>query len=263
MLRASCFRYAAVLSTVLLMFVLGCGGGSTRPTTGETWRYVALGDSLAAGFSADIGYVQRYSDYTQSDNDVAVTRQNLGRPGWESEDLLNALRNDSGFRDAVSSADVVTWDIGGNDLLRAYRLFLGGACGGADNQACFRDAVANFRSNWDAIIREMKSLTSTERAILRTMDIYNPFVGEQHLSGTFEQTQPYLDQVNEHIRSSAEQNGIPFARVHQAFNGTSGTEDPVEKGLISADRFHASDAGHKVMADLLRELGYAPKRPAR
>ena len=37
-----------------------------------------------------------------------------------------------------------------------------------------------------------------------------------------------------------------------------GTQDPVAQGLIATDGLHPNDAGHKVIADQLRALGYAP-----
>jgi lysophospholipase L1-like esterase len=135
-----------------------------------------------------------------------------------------------------------------------------GDCGGVDQQQCFRDAVANFEANWDAIVSELQSLNDPTKNIFRTMDIYNPFVAEQNALGVFDQTTVYLDQVNAHIQQSAQLNGILCAKVHEAFNGASGREDPIGKGLLAADLFHANDNGHKVMADALRRLGYSPKR---
>jgi lysophospholipase L1-like esterase len=250
----------SVLAIVLLCIV-GCGGGSTSGSgSNSNWKYVAMGDSLAVGLIAQQGYVQRYANYTEIDNTVTVSVQNLGVSGWQSADLLNALRNDTNFRNAVSAAQVITWDIGGNDLAHAFRQFVNGDCGGVDQQQCFRDAVANFEANWDAIVSELRSLNDPGKNIFRTMDIYNPFVAEQNALGVFDQTTVYLDQVNAHIQQSAQLNGIFMAKVHEAFNGASGREDPIGKGLLAADLFHANDNGHKVMADAMRVLGYAPTR---
>ncbi len=51
---------------------------------------------------------------------------------------------------------------------------------------------------------------------MRTMDVYNPFVAELMVDGTFSTVEPYLDQVNEHIAASARANGIPMAQAHLA-----------------------------------------------
>jgi lysophospholipase L1-like esterase len=244
-----------------LLLISGCGSVHVNGSFDSNWSFVALGDSLAAGFDAVEGYVPRYQSDIETDNPgVTVALNNLGQPGWQSSDLLNALKNDQGFRSAVSNAQVVTWDIGGNDLKHAYKLFLTGACGGADNQNCFRSAVTNFKNNWNGIVGEITSLRDPSPTILRTMDIYNPFIAEQVALGNLATVKPYLDETNTFIQASAAQNGILCAKVYAAFNGPSGTEDPVAKGLIAPDGFHANENGHKLMADLLRQLGYSPLR---
>src|SRR5579859_4210669 len=221
------FFHRAVIAGALLL--AGCG--SVHVNKSSNWSYVALGDSLAAGFDAVQGYVPRYQSDIESDTGVTVNLSNLGQPGWQSSDLLNALKTNQSFRSAVSNAQVVTWDIGGNDLKHAYKLFLTGACGGADNQDCFRSAVTNFKGNWDGIVRQLTSLRDPSQTILRTMDIYNPFVAEQEALGNLATLKPYLDETDAYIQSSAAQNGILCAKVYAAFNGPSGTEDPIAKGL--------------------------------
>ena len=37
-------------------------------------------------------------------------------------------------------------------------------------------------------------------------------------------------------------------------------EDPSDKGYITFDGLHPNDNGHKVIADLFRDLDYAPLR---
>lgn len=217
-----------------------------------------MGDSLAFGALAIEGYVLRYHGYIESDTNQNVTLTNLAQNGWHSGDLLNALQNDANFRSAVSSAQVVTWDIGGDDLLHAVGEFKNGTCGGADNQDCLRSAVASFIPNWDAIVAQILSLRDPKQTIIRTMDVYNPFIAQEMATGTFSVVKPYLDQVDAHIAASAAANGIPMAAVYRAFNGPNGDEDPVAKGYIALDGIHPNDVGHKVMADLLRSLRYAP-----
>jgi lysophospholipase L1-like esterase len=250
----------------IFLFTLGCGSGS-HPQSASTpsqqpvaWNYAALGDSLAVGVLASQGYVPRYKAYVQSDTGAVVSLTNLGQNGWRSADLLQALTSDVSLRSAVAGAQVVTWDIGGNDLLHATGEFVSNTCGGSDNQECFRAAVSTFDANWDAIMAELLALRSPKTTILRTMDVYNPFVGEQMANGTFTVLNPYLNAINQHIAASAALNQVPLARVHDAFNGLSGEQDPVALGYIAGDGVHPNDAGHKVIADEFRKLGYSPLR---
>lgn len=256
-MRSKITRWLLAFTLSISLLLVSCGGVSG--SSSEGWQYTALGDSLAVGvLDTQGGYVVRYRSFLQSDANREVMLTNLGQNGWQSSDLLNAVRNDTTFRNALSSADVVTFDIGGNDLLHALNLFRQGACGGADNQDCMRSAVANFIPNWDATVQEILTLRDKNRTIIRTMNVYNPFVGELMVTGTFPIVKGYLDQVDAHIASSAAANGIPMVRVYEAFNGPNGDEDPVMKGYISVDGIHPNDAGHKVIADLFRGLGYAP-----
>ena len=248
-------RLAFACSCLILLSSCGNGGGSSS----TQWHYTALGDSLAVGIlDTQGGYVVRYKNDVESDTGVSVSLSNLGVNGAHTGDLLKSLKTDPSFLSNVSSSQVVTWDIGGDDLLHAVNLFRNGQCGGADNQDCLRSAVASFIPNWDAIVQQILTLRDKNTTIIRTVDIYNPFVAELMVEGTFGTVEPYLDQVNQHIASSAQANGIPMAQVHLAFNGPNGEQDPVAKGLITVDGVHPNDQGHKVIADALRALGYGP-----
>ena len=175
----------AQISRTLLSFVAiasiltcaGCGGGTSSGNPGApTWNYTALGDSLASGLIAQEGYVTRYANYVNVDTGATVNTTNLGVPGWHSGDLLNALQNDAAYRASIQSAQVVTFDIGGNDVANAHDHYVQGICGGADNQDCLRNAVSTLEQNWTAIVTQLTTLRSTNDTILRTMDIYSPDV---------------------------------------------------------------------------------------
>jgi lysophospholipase L1-like esterase len=252
---------------LVVVLLVGASQGTTLAAP-ASWDYVALGDSLATGYGAFKGYVPRYEAYIETDTTVAVTRTNLGRNGWTSSQLLSALRNDPTFRRATREAEIVTWNIGGNDLRAARKSYKQGTCGGPDNQDCLRAGVAKLETNWDAIREEVLELRSTEKTIVRTMDIYNPYIRTDIVSDTwqkydygmndFEVFDFYFDQVNSHIASTSNSEGIPYARVYLAFNGTNADEDPKSKGYLSFDGMHPNNTGHRIMADELRKLGYAP-----
>lgn len=254
-------RISRLTAFLLLLSLLGCGGvaGPSSGTNGTTLQYTAMGDSLAFGIlDTQGGYVIRYRNDVVSDTGFGISLINLGVNGAHSGDLLKSLTSDPVFRNNVAGAQVVTWDIGGDDLLHAINLFNQGTCGGTDNQDCMRAALSDFLTNWDAIVQQILALRSTNNTIVRTMDIYNPFVVELMVKGEYNTVEPYLDQANAHIAASAAANHIPMAQVHQAFNGVTGTDDPLSKGLLAPDGIHPNDAGHQVIAEALRALQYAP-----
>ena len=160
---------------LVVVLLVGASQGTTLAAP-ASWDYVALGDSLATGYGAFKGYVPRYEAHIETDTGVAVTRTNLGQNGWTSSQLLSALRNDPKFRRATREAEIVTWNIGGNDLRAARKSYKKGTCGGPDNQDCLRAGVAKLKTNWNAITAEVLELRSTRNTIVRTMDIYNPYV---------------------------------------------------------------------------------------
>lgn len=221
-------------------------GQETTAVTGApvSWDYVALGDSLAVGVGARRGYVDRYAAYITADTGVRIELTNLGRSGQTSSQLLHALRNDPAMRRALGGAEVITFNIGINDLGDAAEAYENRTCGGEDNQRCLRAAVEAFKQNWNAIIAELSSLRSPEDAVVRTAGIgYTPRVDE-----IFE---PYIREVNRHIATTAANHDIPFAQPY------------LEGEEMSPDGVHPNDDGYEVIADRLRELGYAPSSSPR
>ena len=214
----------------------------TKPGTPATWDYVALGDSLAAGVGARRGYVDRYAETLRADTGVRVRVVNLGVSGQTAPQLLRALRDDPSVRRALREAEVITFNIGINDLGRARASYEAETCGGARNRRCLGAAVEELEVNWDAITGEILSLRSAEEAIIRTAGLgYTPRV-----DGVYE---PYLREANRHIAASAAQNGIPYAEVSLGDRG------------IGADGLHPDEHGYEAIADRLRGLGYEPLTP--
>ena len=252
-------RPPIILLVVLLVCATACRGADTR-TEGrsevpETIRYVALGDSLATGAGADTSYVEEYADWLQAETGSPVTVHNLAVDGWTSRDLLRALRDDDHMRASVTEGHVLTWDIGGNDLLQALWTFLEGSCGGSDGRACIREALAHAAENGEAILDELLALRDGDPEGVRTLDLYLPFLDHPLAAPYVDELRPYLDQFNEQLRNASRARGIPVADVHRAFHGPHGTEDPVVAGRIAPDGVHPSEQGHEVIAAELAALG--------
>jgi lysophospholipase L1-like esterase len=183
--------------------------------------------------------VERYADHVSTDTGARVDVTNLGRSGQTSSQLLDTLSEDRSVRRRLRAAEIITFNIGINDLGRAGAAHENGACGGTDNERCLRAAVERVKGNWDDIIAEILSLRSTDEAVIRTAGLgYTPRVDE-----VFE---PYLSEVEHHIATTAAENGIPSAQPYLA------------GGYMSPDGLHPNDDGYEVMAQRLRELGYRP-----
>ncbi len=221
--------------------------------------YTALGDSIATGLWSSAGYVDRYAERLRADVSPSAQLTNLAVNGWTTGDLLNALRSNETYRGAVRGSDVITISIGGNDLLQARGRYVQGACGGQENDECLQAATDRLLANWDAILDEVQALIGPRPAVIRTMDVYNSFVAADD-SGQMGVLKPYLDEANSSLCLSAETRGIPCARVYAAFNGPDGTDDPIQRSLITFDGIHPSELGHALIADLLGDLAFGPLR---
>jgi lysophospholipase L1-like esterase len=228
----------------------GEGAESTSAQKGQTttthppsrWDYVALGDSLAVGVGARRGYVTRYAQHLRRDTGARVREINLGVSGQTSTQLLYSLRHDPAMREALRGAEVVTLNIGLNDLGQVSGSYEAGMCGGPQNKACLREAVNKVEQNWGAIVEEILSLRSTEETIIRTAGFgYTPRAGK-----LFE---PYVSEATSHIASTTAENDIPSVEVKLADAG------------MSKDGLHPNDRGYRVIADRLAGLGYEPLAP--
>lgn len=257
------FRF---LFSILLMFTLifhiTLINSSQIVYATTTWQYTALGDSLGWGYGGWYGYVPRYRDAIRYDTGNSVNLTNKSVLGWTSSDLLNAIITRSDFRADIARARVITWDIGGNDLLDARDRYISRNCGGKDNEDCLRNAVTLFRSNWDQIVTQIISLRNGDIGNLRTMDLYNPYVDEDKAAKSYDGTKTrfdvfrgYLDQVNHHIYSQSFR-GYKVAKVYDVYNGANHDIDPSIYGYICFDGLHPNDKGYSVIASQFRKLGY-------
>ena len=200
--------------------------------------------------------MERYAAYLEADTGVRVSVTNLGQNGLTSSELLFALRSDPSWRRAVGEADILTVNIGINDLGHAAQAYEQGSCGGTDNQDCLRAAVQTVKGNWNAITAELLSLRSTSDTIIRVAGLgYTPYIDtEEALDGhssddgldDFRVFKPYLDEVNGHIATMASDNDIPLAEVH------------LDQGYISQDGVHPNDEGYEVIAERLRKTWVQP-----
>ena len=207
-----------------------------------SWDYVALGDSLAVGVGAERGYVDRYADHLRNDTGARVRVTNLGVNGQTSSELLDALRGDESMRRAIAGAEVVTFNIGLNDLGHAGAAYEKGTCGGEDGEECLREAVEAVRDNWGSIVTELLGLRSIGDTIIRTIGLgYTPRAEDD--------LQHYVSEVNRHIASTTRSKDVPYVEI------------PAGEVGITPDGVHPNDAGYATIADQLRGLGFGPLQP--
>ncbi|MBO9130530.1 GDSL-type esterase/lipase family protein [Bacillus sp. 165] len=159
---------AVILSAALLFMFAIPDVSQAQTLTKETINYVALGDSLAAGVTPykaiNKGYPVFLYERLQQSSQRTVTYQNFGVPGYATSDvLLDFKQNRNNIKQAIKKANIITIDIGANDLLPVV------LSGSGD----VKNTLSQTFLNTLLIIAKIKSWNP--KAQIYIMEYYNPF----------------------------------------------------------------------------------------
>jgi lysophospholipase L1-like esterase len=237
--------------------------------------YLALGDSLSAGvgasgFSAENAFV----GLVHEELGPEFALLNLGIAGDDSRQLIEEgpldravaeIEQRNNDDDPDNDVEVVTLEIGGNDLLDLFfELVLPGRCPsvaeGLETPECvdaLRETLDAYGPNLDLILDRLREADTELNIFLMTL--YNPFsgasavldeLGELTLEGDLDT--PFPEGLQDIIRRQAEENEVHLVEVYPLFEGKA-------REYIAADTIHPNDTGYRVMADAviaeLREAG--------
>ncbi len=237
--------------------------------------YLALGDSLSAGvgatgFSAEKAFVGLVHD----ELGPKFALLNLGIAGHDSRQLIEEGPLDRAVAeitqrnrddDPDNDVEVVTLEIGGNDLLDLFfELVLPGRCPsvaeGLQKPECvdaLRETLDAYEPNLDLILDRLHEADPELNIFLMTL--YNPFsgalpvldeLGELTLEG--DPDTPFPEGLQDIIRRQAEKNDVHLVEVYPLFEGKA-------REYIAADTIHPNDTGYRLMADAviseMREAG--------
>lgn len=186
---------------------------SAKNVKKEQFDYVALGDSLAAGRTPygehKDGYVNYLaSRFEQSQYDVEL--DNYGVSGYRTTHILNELLNpaspkNNSLRESIQNAELVTIDIGANDLLAELGRI-------QTNPALAPTVLKEIGERLFVILSEIDKINPETKVYV--MGYYNPFphLPEQQQAALL----PLLDVFNQTIETVAMKTGdifVPTAKV--------------------------------------------------
>lgn len=199
-------------------------------------KYVSLGDSVAYGLSAPSqqGYAKMFNNYlnTVKKPGTTVSFWDLGVPGYTTIDLLGKVLGDTETRTALDGADIVTINIGSNNLLSTmvgaalisygydreeldYDVMLQlmkdmlkvtkydmnkmmapykALATNVDLSAKLAFGVHLFKEQWTLIIQAIKDKAPDAKIIVNRL--YNPLANNDPL---YELTKTYIQQINGEI----------------------------------------------------------------
>lgn len=212
--------FVLLLATVSASTLLSTGVLAKSDSNQGKESLVALGDSISFGYNLEVNNNHPSKDafpYLIGGNEN-LRVQDLAEPGWTTVDLLNAL-DTSKYQEALNHSDVVTLDIGNNDLLHAasailqkissdpsYHLTL-------EEQQTMTNAVLQIKMNLPVIIANIRKQTSAPIVIYT---LYNPFPKGTVLNAFGE---IFIPTVNQIIQAAALQSNLQVANSYNAFSG--------------------------------------------
>ena len=246
---------------------------STTPPPAR-WRLVALGDSIPYGgryCDGCVSFVVLYARMLGQATGHPVSLINDGVPGLTTAQLLLRIRTRDGLRAAIAAADVITLTIGHNDTpwnslhdaCDGSRAFFGAhrdARWDLYTGACLAAEVERYRQDVAAILDEVLVLRAGRPTLIRVTTDYDQVIGAPaapSLAPTA--SRRVLEARNQAACEVAIGHGGGCVDVHHAFNGPDGDRDAAR--LLAGDHDHPSEAGHRLIADLLAASGRGPLAP--
>lgn len=218
---------------------------------------VSIGDSIPYGYN--LGNNDNKSTSKQAfpylmGDDADMRVQNLAVPGWETGEMLNALKTDQKFRQSLKHADYITLNIGSNDLIKALLTAFKSSHGYNEYfvpTLYYYISESNLFANLQAIIGEIRLLTT---APIVVYNVYNPFQINNPLYGISNQI--LQDIINPQLSgkvASMYDSNIKVADAYSAF-GTN------QETFVIVDDIHPTIEGQRKLADLgLETFGLANK----
>ncbi|WP_333887468.1 GDSL-type esterase/lipase family protein [Clostridium sp.] len=244
--------------------------------TSSSVNYLALGDSISCGMSANSGkgYVDLFNKYLKSlGRYEEVNLQNLSVLGDNSSDLLAKLQTNE-YKEAVKNAKIITISIGGNNLLSPvieavcqafgvnrennpnYQVELASAIESNPNKDAIlagivssgtllqnlSSGILQFKSDFPKIIETIKTLSPESEIYVLTL--YNPFNSQDSMYSKFDLL---INTINNTIISQS--NKCSIVDVYKDFKTTSGAVN-FSLSDLNIDP-HPTTIGHAAIYDCL------------
>lgn len=205
----------------------------------EQLDYVALGDSLAAGITPDRKDDKGYPDYLAErfeQSQYNVQLDNYGVSGYKTTNMVDELYNPSNekyeeVRDSIREAELVTIDIGANDLLAELEVI-------QQNPAQAPVVLEGIGGNLASILNEIDELKPNTKVYV--MGYYNPFphLPEEQQAALL----PLLDALNQTIEHIADISGDVYVPTEKVI------EKHEKEYIPNPEDIHLSLEGYEVVA---------------
>ncbi|KAB7704232.1 hypothetical protein F9802_18245 [Bacillus aerolatus] len=206
--------------------------------------HLAIGDSIITGIGSEEeeSFVSHFSRQLQKQTGKSVELQNEGIPGINSTDL-NALVQKGEFDEQIKQADLITINVGGNDILEA--LYEGDYQSVIQN---FDSMQSTFTQNLDAMSKAIKQ--ANPDATIVFLEMYNPLKQDHEYYSLADQLLP---KWNVKIYEIAHQLN------HTIVLETTKVINSRHLQYLSADGVHPNSLGYQALSkQMLKQLKKKP-----
>lgn len=227
-------RLIPLLAILMLLGAMFTATAAAKSDHGKK-SLVALGDSISFGYNLGNNHHPSNEAFPFIIGENADMRvRDLGVPGWTTDQLLAATKSDEAFRQAIIHADVVTLDIGNNDLLQALKASNG-------NPAVIQAGVGKMLQNLNTIIMEIQSLSDAKIVVY---NIYNAF----QVSDPLHNLSLYLlPQINGGIQAVVQRSNLLGHVVMADANKAFGEQQAI---YVRQGDIHPTVEGQRVLAKI-------------
>jgi lysophospholipase L1-like esterase len=275
-MRTRIIIVAAAAGAVAIALAVSGGAGSTSSATVTApFRLVVLGDSTAQASECPgcTDYVHLFAKDIEKARGRRVLVDNRGAPrqgflpmSQVSQALGNVYADDS-LRHAIAGADIVVIGLGFNDTAWDR---LDNPCEAAPefplvhwdqiSDNCNQRVTREFKQALDVLLTQIDQLRAHKPTLVRVVTPYDAVIGDQTDPGWHTPEAARVARRGNSLMTRAQCEIAGFhsgicADVYHALNGPDG-RDSAQEYLI--DGTHLNQTGHRRVARLLAELGYAP-----
>lgn len=261
------------------MLLLCCGMVPASASAAGTGSYVALGDSISAGYGLSEGELSFPERLAQSTGYALADFSSSD--GVTSQALLETLSQPE-VADAVKNADVITITVGGNDLMNALYEYLADAPGvsmtadqirdglvngtikdplvlltlmnslsGFPSSSHAEDALKTLSTNLSSALAQIKVMNPDVTCIIANQ--YNPYghIEGEAAAGIVQTFDTGVRALNTTLARVAQTQGVIVVDVYEAFAAS--TDDPCNAHFTAIKDFnldfHPNTLGHGLIAD--------------
>lgn len=198
--------------------------------------YLALGDSIATGANNnDTGYPKLIEQ--KLSQHYPVTLELLAANGQTSRQLMRSLPK---IKDQITNANIITLNIGGNDLRIAWKIYAAKPVPSKITRRKMQVTLNTLTNNLNQILTLIKSTNPHARLII--LNLYNPY------AKSHPETNEYIAMANAQIQNLCSMLDIELLDIFSLLNQKSGRNI---NQFLSDDKIHLNQVGQETIADAI------------